>query len=74
MRHISLGMQIYIFDNTLDGLLTAVFDSYALHQSEVQLLIEGQQLPLFAGEPHQVVTDDEKASRVWKGHLLVRLL
>ena len=31
------------------------------------LLVEGEQLPLFADEPHKVVTDGEKAERVWKG-------
>ena len=59
-------MMTYIFDSTLDGLLTAVFDSFALHQ-QPQLLAEGEQLPLFADEPHRVVTDEEKAARVWKG-------
>jgi probable DNA metabolism protein len=60
-------MTVYTFDNTLDGLLTAVFDSFALHQQEVTLLCDGEQLPLFAGEPHRVHTDEAKASRVWKG-------
>ena len=60
-------MIIYLFDNTLDGLLTAVFDSFFLKQQDVTLLAEGEQLPLFADEPHQVVTDTEKAERVWKG-------
>ena len=60
-------MQVYVFDNTLDGLLTAVFDSFFLHQQQVTLLAEGEQLPLFADEPHQVVTDSGKAERVWKG-------
>ena len=60
-------MQTYVFDNTLDGLLTAVFDSFFLRQQDVTLLAEGEQLPLFAGEPHRVVTDSEKAERVWKG-------
>ena len=60
-------MQTYVFDNTLDGLLTAVFDSFFLRQQDVTLLVEGEQLPLFAGEPHRVVTDSEKAERVWKG-------
>ena len=60
-------MQVYVFDNTLDGLLTAVFDSFFLHQQPEMLLAEGEQLPLFADEPHVVVTDSEKASRVWKG-------
>jgi len=60
-------MQTYVFDNTLDGLLTAVFDSFFLKQQQVMLLSEGEQLPLFAGEPHRVVTDSGKAERVWKG-------
>ena len=60
-------MTVYIFDNTLDGLLTAVFDSFFLHQQPEFLLVEGEQLPLFADEPHRVVTDSGKAERVWKG-------
>ena len=60
-------MQLYIFDNTLDGLLTAVFDSFFRKQQDVTLLADGEQLPLFADEPHHVVTDGEKAERVWKG-------
>lgn len=58
---------VYVFDNTLDGLLTAVFDSFFLHQQPDYLLTEGEQLPLFADEPHRVMTDTEKAARVWKG-------
>ena len=60
-------MQVYLFDNTIDGLLTAVFDSFFLRQQDVMLLSNGDQLPLFVDEPHQVISDDEKASRVWKG-------
>ncbi|MBR1409724.1 MAG: TIGR03915 family putative DNA repair protein [Prevotella sp.] len=60
-------MTVYTFDNTLDGLLTAVFDSFFLHQQPDYLLAEGEQLPLFADEPHAVMTDSEKATRVWKG-------
>lgn len=60
-------MQVYVFDNTLDGLLTAVFDSFFLHQEPEMLLAEGEQLPLFADVPHVVMTDNDKAGRVWKG-------
>jgi probable DNA metabolism protein len=60
-------MQVYIFDGSLDGLLTAVFDSFFLHQQPEFLLAEGEQLPLFADEPHHVATNGEKAERVWKG-------
>ena len=60
-------MQVYLFDNTFNGLLTAVFDSFFLHQQPEFLLAEGDQLPLFADKPHVVVTDTKKAERVWKG-------
>ncbi len=60
-------MTTYVFDGTLDGLLTAVFDSFFLHQQPEMLLTEGDQLPLFADQPHVVATDAEKAGRVWKG-------
>ena len=60
-------MTVYTFDNTLDGLLTAVFDSFAFRQQQVTLLVKGDQLPLFANDPYVVVTDEEKATRVWKG-------
>ena len=60
-------MMVYVFDNTLDGLLTAVFDSFFLRQQPEFLLAEGEQLPLFADAPHHVVTDGGKAGRVWTG-------
>ena len=60
-------MTVYVFDGTMDGLLTAVFDAFFLRQQPEYLLAEGEQLPMFADEPHRVVTDSEKAERVWKG-------
>ena len=60
-------MLVYTFDNTLDGLLTAVFDSFLLKQQPEYLLAEGEQLPLFVDQQYRVVTDSEKAERVWKG-------
>lgn len=60
-------MLVYIFDGTLDGLLTAVFDAYALHQQPDELVGQGQALPMFCDEEHQVVTADDKACRVWAG-------
>ena len=56
-----------MFDNTLDGLLTAVFDSFLLKQQPEYLLAEGEQLPLFVDQQYRVHTDSEKAERVWKG-------
>jgi hypothetical protein len=60
-------MEVYSFDNTLDGLLTAVFDSFFLKQPDVTLLTEGDALPLFCDFTHRVMTDGEKARRVWAG-------
>ena len=60
-------MIVYTFDSTLDGLLTAVFDAYALRQQPEELVREGEVLPLFCDEAHHVVTADDKARRVWTG-------
>lgn len=58
---------VYTFDQTLDGLLTAVYDAFALHQYPEILMGKGSQLPLFCDEVHQVDTDSEKSARVWAG-------
>lgn len=60
-------MLVYTFDHTLDGLLTAVFDSFALRQQPEQLVGEGEVLPMFTEETHRVVTAGDKADRVWAG-------
>ena len=60
-------MTIYIFDGTMDGLLTAVFDAFSLKEQPEQLLAKGDALPLFCDHTYQVTTDDEKARRVWTG-------
>ena len=58
---------VYIYDKTFDGLLTAVFDAYFRKTFPDALLSEGDALPLFCDELHTVVTDEEKAGRVWRG-------
>ena len=60
-------MTVYTFDGTMDGLLTAVFDAFALHEQPEQLLKSGDALPLFCDHTYQVTADDEKARRVWAG-------
>ena len=60
-------MTVYVFDGTMDGLLTAVFDAYALKEQPEELLKSGDALPLFCERTYQVTTDEEKAQRVWKG-------
>ena len=56
-------MNVYIYDKTFDGLLTAVFDAYFRKTFPDFLLSEGDALPLFYDELHTVVTDEEKAAR-----------
>ena len=51
----------------MDGLLTAVFDAFALHEQPEQLLKTGDALPLFCDHTYHVTSDDEKAQRVWTG-------
>lgn len=70
-------MLAYTFDQTMDGVLSAVFDAYFRKQQPDILLGEGDQLPLFCDEAWQVTTTEEKAARVWSGlekHLSVEAL
>ena len=60
-------MLVYTFDRTFDGLLTAVFDAFALHQQPEELVAEGDVLPMFCDEVHQVATASDKSGRVWRG-------
>ncbi len=60
-------MTIYTFDGTMDGLLTAVFEAFALKEQPEALLAEGDELPLFCERVYRVATDEEKARRVWAG-------
>ncbi len=58
-------MIVYLYDRTFDGILTAVFDAYSRKTFPDALLGEGEQLPLFCEETHTVITDEQKAKRVW---------
>ncbi len=60
-------MQTMVYDGSFEGLLTAVFDVYEYRIENVLLLTESQrQDSLFIGT-HNVITNTEKADRVWKG-------
>ncbi len=60
-------MVTYIFDGSFAGLLTAVFDSYALRHHEVVLVTRQEYQPAFSGTVCEIRSDEEKAARVWKG-------
>lgn len=60
-------MVVFTFDRTFEGVLTAVFDAYSLKLFPDELIGEGVPLPLFYEQVHDVVTDRERAERVWNG-------
>lgn len=60
-------MILFIYDKTLDGLLTALFDAYNRKTFPDVLLSKGDTLPLFYDDIFTVITDEEKAGRVWRG-------
>ena len=60
-------MTVYVFDGTMEGLLSSVFDAFFLKEEPEQLLTGGDVLPLFCDRVYQVTTDNEKARRVWTG-------
>ena len=60
-------MIIFVFDNTFDGLLTSVFEAYSRRVFPDALFPEGEPLPLFHDEVFTVITEEEKAKRVWRG-------
>lgn len=60
-------MNVFAYDNTFEGLLTLVFDSYQQRRFPDEILAgEGSQPVLFAST-NTVETDDRKAERVWNG-------
>ena len=64
---IEIVMILFIYDKTLDGLLTALFDAYNRKTFPDVLLSKGDTLPLFYDDFFTVITDEEKAGRVWRG-------
>lgn len=59
-------MIIFLYDRTIEGLLTAIFEAYSRKTFPDLLLQENAPLPLFHEETFTVITDEEKANRVWK--------
>ena len=60
---IEIVMILFIYDKTLDGLLTALFDAYNRKTFPDVLLSKGDTLPLFYDDIFTVITDEEKAGR-----------
>lgn len=60
-------MNVFVYDKTFEGLLTVVFDAYFRKTFPDVLLAQGEPFPLFYDEVVNVVTDAERAGRVWRG-------
>ena len=60
-------MEFYIFDGSLEGLLTAVFEYYQRKSPVVKLVTESLYVPDVFDSGYRVVSDREKGKRVWKG-------
>ena len=58
-------MLVFFYDKTFEGLLTAVFDAYSRKTFPDNLLGEGDVAPLFMDDSYTVVTQTDKAGRVW---------
>ncbi len=60
-------MLVFRYDKSFEGLLTAIFDAYTRRTFPEQLIGPGEPLPMFASELFDVLTDTQKAERVWRG-------
>lgn len=58
---------IYVFDETLEGLLTAVFEWFERKPGEVTLKTEQTHQPGIFERSLTIISNRDKADRVWKG-------
>ncbi|WP_031528025.1 TIGR03915 family putative DNA repair protein [Dyadobacter crusticola] len=60
-------MDTFVFDGTLEGLLTAVFDCYQKKAGNVKLVSEQSFHPDVFQQHFTVISEEDKARRVWAG-------
>lgn len=60
-------MNIFTYDRSFEGLLTTIFDSYALKIIPDQIVPEDIWQRNFFGTNYSIITDEKKAKRVWNG-------
>lgn len=60
-------MVIYVFDGTLEGLLTSVFEFYERKPGQIQLVAQQHFEPVLIDEVLEIISDETKAKRVWSG-------
>jgi len=59
-------MLVFFYDKTFEGLLTAIFDAYSRKTFPDKLVGEGEIAPLFMEESYTVITQENRAIRVWR--------
>ncbi|XKM13059.1 TIGR03915 family putative DNA repair protein [Orbaceae bacterium ac157xtp] len=57
-------MIVFRYDNTFQGLLNVVFESFTLKIKPDEVVADGEIVPLFATEIHHIITDITKFERV----------
>lgn len=60
-------MEIYVFDGSLEGILTSIFECYSRKSDIVKLVASANYQPDVFQESYTVISDPEKANRVWNG-------
>jgi probable DNA metabolism protein len=60
-------MTTYIFDGSLEGLLTAIFEFYQRKPGAIRLVSSVHFEPVLLGETLEITSDSAKSKRVWDG-------
>ena len=60
-------MTTLVYDGSFEGLLTCIFEVYEYKFSEVEIAEKKYFQESLLGQSKEVITDEEKAKRVWEG-------
>ena len=60
-------MAIYLFDGSMEGLLSAIFEFYERKPGNIQLVSRQQYEPSLIDETFEISSDEAKSKRVWTG-------
>ena len=60
-------MTVYVFDGSLDGLLTSIFEFYERKPGKVALVSSNYYEPSLIDDALEITADEIKAKRVWNG-------
>lgn len=60
-------MTVYLFDGSFEGLLTSIFEFYERKPGQIQVVSVNHYIPYLLDETNEIISDEIKADRVWKG-------